>query len=136
MFRNIGYARMHIDGDKMVKDHNNHYRLVGQREYRGKAESGLKPGVTVSLQVLEDRADPGMDKKTGRPLENNLYETIDVTLPGVAYPLPFHKGDEVSIFGFMPEASYFIDFNFIIRFSEIRPFAPQSNGNGNNDKKG
>ena len=136
MFRNIKYAKMHIDGDKMVKDHNNHYRLVNQREYRGKPESGLKPGVTVSLQVLEDRADPGKDK-SGQPLENNLYEIIEVTLPGVAYPLPFHKGDEVSIFGFLSEVSYFIDYNFILRFSEIKPYAPgQGNGHAHDDKKG
>lgn len=127
------YAHTVIDGDKMLKDHGNHYRLIGQKPYKGKPEKGLAAGTTVTLQVMEDHADPGIDKKTGQPKENNMLQVFDATIVGANFPLPYTKGDEISLGGFMPEASFYIDFHLILRFTEIRKYiAP---GGSTNDHK-
>lgn len=128
------YAHTVVDGEKLLQDHGNHYRFVGQKPFRGKPDKGLDTGTTVTLQVMEDKSMPGTDKKTGQPRENNMYQTFDATVVGMPYPLPFVKGDEVSLGGFMPEVSYYIDFSLILRFGEIRPYStPQ--GNNTHDHK-
>ena len=120
-------------GEKLIGDHNNHYAFISQRRYAGKPEKGLAPGATVTLQILEDMA-PFFDEKSGQMVDNRM-EQLTVTIVGVDFPLPFKKGDEVSVDGFLSEHSYFIDYSFILRFSGIRPYKPQTatTGGSKND---
>lgn len=117
------YIETVIHWDDMNNDFGGVYRLVSQRPYRGKAEAGLAPGVTVTLQVIEDKADPIVVKSTGKPKENNVFETFEATIVGLSYPVSFKKGDYVALDGFMPEASYYIDFTPILRFQALKAAA-------------
>ena len=76
-------------------------------------------GTTFTVQALDDFSDPIIDKETGEVMDNNALETFDVTIIGAEYPLPIKKGDYVSLKGFLPELSYYINFNLILRFSDI-----------------
>lgn len=116
------YIKTVIDWPRMNADWGGVYRLVSQRSYKGKP--GLPAGVMVRLQIIEDHAEPRIDKKTGRPLDNNVFETFEATIPGTPYPLAFKKGDYVSLDGFMPDASYYIDYNLILRFESIKAAQP------------
>lgn len=118
------YTKTVVLVDKFQQDTGNCYRVVGQRAYKGKPEANLPAGTTFTLQITEDNSEPIIDKKTGLPKDNNVFETFDVTVVGCAYPAPFKKGDYVSLDGFMEEASYYIDFNFILRFREIKKTTP------------
>ena len=112
------YVRTVIDWTAMDKDWGGSYTFVSQRPYIGKAEASLAPGATVTLQIMQDAHDHGVDK-AGRQRDNNALEVFSATIVGCTYPLPFAKGDKVKLGGFMPDASYFIDFSLILRFSSI-----------------
>lgn len=112
------YIKTLIDWEGMNRDWGGSYTFVSQRPYKGKPEAGLAPGATVTLQIMQDAHDHGVDK-AGRPRDNNALETFSATIVGCTYPLPLQKGDKVKLGGFMPDASYFIDFSLILRFSSI-----------------
>ena len=116
------YQKTVVLGDEMVRDFGNEFIFVSQSAYKGKPGTGLKPGATIVLQIVHDHAEPGIDKETGVKKDNNVLNTFEVTVPGVEFPLSFAKGDRVSLGGFMPDHSYYINFAFILRFSEIKPF--------------
>lgn len=114
------YTKVVIDWGQMNTDFGGAFRVVSQRAYKGKPEAGLASGVTFTLQVVEDKAPPVIDKGTGQPMENNVFETFEATVVGQKYPAPFRKGDYVELDGFMPEASFYIDFSLILRFQSIK----------------
>ena len=117
------YAKTEVLGEKFLKDTKNKYLLIGQSPFKGKIdESGeviLPEGVKVRLQIIEDQSEPVYDKHTGDVKDNNALETFEATIIGKNYPLPFGKGTMVSLGGFLPDYSYYIDFNFILRFNNI-----------------
>lgn len=121
------YVRTVIDWDAMDKDWGHQYMYVSQRPYKGKPEAGLAPGATVTLQILTDAHDHGVDK-SGRARDNNALETFSVTVVGCPYPLPLSKGDRVQLEGFIAEASYYIDYSPILRFREIKKSQQQQGG--------
>lgn len=103
-------------------------RLVSQKPYKGNPAKGLAPGAVVTLQVTEDHSEPVVNRETGDVMPDATLETVDVTIVGVPYPLPIAKGDYVEVGKFIPEASYFIDFNLILRYDGIKKIpAPNSN---------
>ena len=112
------YIKTLIDWEGMDKDWGSSYTFVSQRPYKGKPEAGLAPGVTVTLQIMQDAHDHGVDK-SGRKRDNNALETFSATIVGCPYPLPFAKGDKVKLSGFLSDASYYIDYALILRFSSI-----------------
>ena len=129
------YAATLVKGEDFLKDTGNKYRLISQRQYKGKPDKGIPAGVTVTLQIIEDNSEPVIDKATGQEKDNNLFETFDATIVGVSYPLAFHKGDYVALEEFKEEISYYINFNMILRFGGIRllkAMNTQHNGGGNN----
>ena len=121
------YVRTVIDWEAMNRDWGGSYTYVGQRSYKGKPEAGLAPGATITLQILTDAHDHGTDK-SGRPRDNNALETFSVTVVGCSYPLPLSKGDRVQLEGFIPEASYYIDYSPILRFQKIEKVQLQQGG--------
>ena len=112
------YIKTLIDWEGMDKDWGGSYIFVSQRPYKGKPEAGLAPGATVTLQIMQDAHDHGVDK-AGRPRDNNALETFSATIVGCTYPLPLQKGDKVKLGGFLADASYYIDFSLILRFNSI-----------------
>ena len=123
------YIHTVIDWDSMARDWGGSYIFVSQRPYKGKPEAGLAPGATVTLQIMQDAHDHGVDK-SGRPKDNNALETFSATIVGCPYPLPFAKGDKVKLSGFLPDASYYIDYSLILRFSSIEKVQQPTPGAG------
>ena len=117
------YIRQLIDIDMFLNDTGNQYLMVSQRPDKGKMnEEGviIRPaGVKMKLQILKDMSKPLVDKETGEIKEDNVYETFDVTIVGATYPLPIKKGSIVALKDFLPEYSYYIEYNFILRFGSI-----------------
>lgn len=126
MLKATRYIEQVIHADKMLNDFGNRFMVISSKEYRGKPESGIPAGTTFTLQVMEDKAPPMIDKKTNRPMDNNVFETIQVTIPGLQYPTSLVKGDFVALYKFLPEISYYIDYNLILRFGEIKKIAKSS----------
>ena len=123
------YVKTLIDWAGMDKDWGGSYTFVNQVVYKGKPESGLAPGATVTLQILQDAHDHGTDK-AGRKRNNNALETFTATIVGCTYPLPFVKGDKVKLDGFLPESSYYINYSLILRFSSIEKVQQPAPGAG------
>lgn len=95
----------------------NRYRVVTSRPYKGNEDKGLPAGLTVTLQVVEDDFDYGVDK-TGVERENNVFATFDATVLG--YTGTVKKGDLVSLHGFDQDNSYALDYNMILRFHDMK----------------
>lgn len=117
------YVKMCIEIEKFLKDTGNKYRLISQRYFKGKIkENGeivIPEGVTLGLQILEDNSEPVIDKNTGEQKPDNVLETFEVTIVGAQYPLPIKKGSMVRLYDFMPEVSFYINYNFILRFGRV-----------------
>lgn len=123
MFKPNKYVETLIHADEMLKDFSNDFLVISTREYKGKPEKGLPSGASFTLQVLHDASPVAAGK------ENNLMEQFEVTVPGARFPSDIKRGDHVRLGKFMPEASYFIKFNLILRFAEIQKI--QQNGGTN-----
>lgn len=117
------YVKNVIDIDKLLKDTGNKYRLISQRGFKGKrnekGEIVIPEGTTLGLQILEDHSEPVIDKNTGEAKPDNVFETFEVTIVGVQYPLPIKKGSLVRLYDFMPEFSFYINYNFVLRFGRV-----------------
>lgn len=109
-----------VDGDTIKNKLLTHARFVNQKPYKGNPTKGLAPGVNVTLQITEDNTAPIIDRETGEVKNNSVFETVDVTIVGVSYPLPIAKGDYVEVGKFIPESSYYIDYNLILRYDGIK----------------
>ena len=123
------YIHTVIDWDSMARDWGGSFTFVSQSPYRGKPEAGLAAGATVTLQINNDTHDHGVDK-SGRKRDNNALETFMATVIGCNYPLPFVKGDKVTLGGFRPDASYYINYSLILRFSSIEKVQQPAPGTG------
>ena len=117
------YVHTEVLGEKFLADTGNKYLLIGQAPCKGKVdESGetiLPSGVKVRLQIMEDNSEALFDKQTGEEKENNALEVFEATIVGSTYPLPFGKGTMVTLGKFLADNSYYIDYNFILRFDGI-----------------
>ena len=123
------YIHTVIDWDSMARDWGGSFTFVSQSPYRGKPEAGLAAGATVTLQINNDTHDHGVDT-SGRKRDNNALETFMATVIGCNYPLPFVKGDKVTLGGFRPDASYYINYSLILRFSSIEKAQQPAPGTG------
>ena len=104
-----------IDADKFLNATHNRYRVVSVRPYVDK-KGVLPEGFNLTLQVLKDDMDYGIDKD-GKVRENNLYQNFDVTvLSRLVEP---KKGDMIKLSGFDSENSYVIGFDLLMRFRNI-----------------
>lgn len=132
MFRGSKYVKQVIDAQQMLADFGNAFMVVSSKPFKGKPEKGLAAGSTFTLQVMKDDSVPVYDKE-GNKQDNNLFESFDVTIPGLTYPSDIQKGDKVRLGNFMPEVSYYIEFKLILRFDGItklqsKPQMPSTGG--------
>lgn len=133
MFRGNRYVKMLIDGEQIKKDGRNTFRVCSKRYFKGKIEKNIPAGTTFDLQVMFDDSTPLYDKN-GVLQDNNLYETFSVTIPGHDFASSeIKKGDAVALGAFMPDISYYIDYNLILRFDGIAKI-PSNKGQGGTTK--
>ena len=104
-----------IDADKFLNATHNRYRVVSVRPYVDK-KGVLPEGFNLTLQVLKDDMDYGIDKD-GKVRENNLYQNFDVTV--LSRQVEPKKGDMIKLSGFDSENSYVIGFDLLMRFRNI-----------------
>jgi hypothetical protein len=76
----------------------------------------LSDGYLLTLMVLQDDYDYGMDKKN-QPRENNQYQNFEVTVLSRTYNVK--KGDDIRLLDFDEEHSFVVGFDLILRFKDF-----------------
>ena len=110
------FTRTVIDWDKFARATHNQYRVVSSRPYKDK-KGVLPDGVSLTLQIIKDDFDYGVDKN-GNPRENNLFQNFDVTV--LNNKIDATKGDMVQLLDFDAEHSYVINFDLLLRFKNAK----------------
>ena len=109
------FTKTVIDWEIIAKATHNQFRVASVRPYVDK--KGLLPdGYTLTLTVLQDDFDYGVDK-SGVPRENNVYQNFDVTVLTRKHDVK--KGDIVRLLDFVPDHSFAINFDMILRFKNL-----------------
>ena len=103
----------------------NQYRVVSARPYVDK-KGKLPEGLTLTLMVLKDKHDYGVDKN-GMPRENNVYQNFDATVLNRKHQIK--KGDVIRLLDFDEENSYAIGFDLLLRFRDCEIVQPQGGKN-------
>lgn len=114
------FTRTVIDWDKFARATHNQYRVVSSRPYKDK-KGVLPDGVSLTLQIIKDDFDYGVDKN-GNPRENNLFQNFDVTV--LNNKIDATKGDMVQLLDFDAEHSYVINFDLLLRFKNAKVVKP------------
>lgn len=123
MLNTYVYVQTLIDWAKMEKNFGNVFGYVTERPYRDK--KGILPdGVTVTLNIIKDNGDYGIDKNTGKPRRTNLGQNFDVTILNGKTNTDFQFGDKVSLVDFDQEHSYAMGFDLLLRFGDIKKAQP------------
>ena len=112
------YTQTQFNDGKFSKATRNEYQLVSQKPYQSKKNPDDK-GVTLNLLIIHDDMDYGVDKN-GRKRDNNVLNTFEVTVLNGQSEVPFKKGEKVSLVGFIPEKSYVIGFDLLLRFRDVK----------------
>ena len=68
---------------------------------------------------MYDDKDYGVDKN-GNKRDNNVLNTFEVTILNGETALPFKKGEKVSLGNLIPEKTFVIGFDLLLRFDSIR----------------
>lgn len=113
------YTQTTFDAEKFLKATRNTFLFVSAKPYQSKKNPDDK-GFTCTLSIIHDDMDYGVDKNTGQKRDNNVLNTFDVTILNGKSEAPFKKGDKVSLAGFIPEKSYVIGFDVLLRFRDIK----------------
>ena len=114
------FTRTVIDWEKFAQATHNQYRVVSSRPYKDK-KGVLPDGVSLTLQVIKDDFDYGVDKE-GNSRENNLFQNFDVTV--LNDKIDAKKGDMVQLLNFDAEHSYVINFDLLLRFKDAKVLKP------------
>lgn len=112
------FTENRFKAEEFLSNTGNIYRLVSQRPYISKKDSNEK-GVALKLQITKDNTDYGVDKKTGYKRDNNILNTFDVTILNKKDRIDLVKGDYLRLIDFIPERSFVIGFDLILRFKEV-----------------
>lgn len=112
------YTKNLFDSEAFLKATRNLFQFVSAKPYQSKKNPEEK-GATLTLLIVHDDMDYGVDK-SGRKRDNNVLNTFDVTILNGQSELPFKKGEKVSLVGFLPEKSYVIGFDLLLRFKDVK----------------
>lgn len=112
------YTQTTFKIEDFLKATRNEFQFVSQKPYQSK-KNPENVGTNVTLLITHDDMDYGVDKN-GRKRENNVLNTFDVTILNGQTTLPFKKGEKVSLGKFIPEKSYVIGFDVLLRFADIK----------------
>lgn len=113
------YTQTRFDAEKFLKMTHNIFIFVSAKPYQSK-KIPEDNGSTLTLSIMHDDMDYGIDKNTGKKRDNNVLNTFDVTILNGKSEVPFKKGDKVSLVGFIPEKSYVIGFDVLLRFRDVK----------------
>ena len=114
------FTKTVVLGNEFTEATGNKYMVVSQTPFLDKSgKIGIK-GTTLSLMIMEDHTDYGIDKITGEPRDNNQFETFDVTILNGETHLPLVKGDYISLQDFDEENSYSMNYNIVMRFLDYK----------------
>lgn len=113
------YTQTLFNTEKFLKMTHNIFLFVSAKPYQSK-KIPEDNGTTLTLSIMHDDMDYGVDKNTGKKRDNNVLNTFDVTILNGKSEVPFKKGDKVSLAGFIPEKSYVIGFDVLLRFRDVK----------------
>lgn len=119
------FTKTLFDAELFLKATGNEFLFVSSKPYQSKKTPEDK-GVTLTLSIIHDSMDYGVDKE-GRKRDNNVLNTFEATILNGLSDVTFKKGDKVSLVGFMPEKSHVIGFDLLLRFKDVKK-AGDSNG--------
>jgi len=112
------FMETRFKAEDFLKNTHNAYRFVSQRPYKSK-KNPEDTGVFLTLQIAKDDTDYGVDKKSGMKRDNNTLNSFDVTILNGKERIDLQKGDYVRLIDFLPEKSFAIGFDLILRFREV-----------------
>lgn len=112
------FTETHFKAEEFLRNTHNLYRLVSQRPYTSKKDPN-ESGVTLTLLITQDETEYGIDKKSGLERDNNVLNTFDVTVLNNKISIDVQKGEYVKLIGFIPEKSFVIEFDLILRFEDV-----------------
>ena len=84
------YTQTQFDAEKFLKATQNIFLLVSAKPYQSKKDPDDK-GTTLTLSIMHDDMDYGVDKKTGKKRDNNVLNTFDVTILNGKTEVPFKR---------------------------------------------
>jgi hypothetical protein len=112
------FVKSLFDSKMFLEKTRNTFQFVNQKPFVSKKHPE-DVGVLTTLLIMYDDMDYGVDKK-GNKRDNNVLNTFEVTILNGQTELPFKKGDKVSLVGYIPEKSYVIGFDVLLRFKDIK----------------
>lgn len=110
---NNKYQKTTVKGNEFLKDTENIYRLVSQRPWFDK-KGILGEGVIVVGQIIKDNS------KYPEGKDNMILENFEAYIICGSQDIGLKKGDYFSLDGFIEEHSYYINYNYILRFRGIK----------------
>jgi len=112
------FTETRFKAEEFLNNTGNAFRLVSQRPYASKKNPEDK-GLMLTLQITKDSTDYGVDKKTGFERDNNILNTFDVTILNNKDYVDIKKGEYLKLIEFIPEKSFVIGFDLILRFKDV-----------------
>jgi len=112
------FTETKFKADEFLKKTHNLYKLASQRPYTNKKDPN-ETGVFINLLVVKDDTDYGYDKKTGMKRDDNTLSNFGVTILNGKDHVDIQKGDFVRLVDFVPEKSFVIGFDLLLRFKNV-----------------
>ncbi|AIY04042.1 hypothetical protein Plano_0077 [Planococcus sp. PAMC 21323] len=112
------FTETKFKADEFLKKTHNLYKFASQRPYTNKKDPS-ETGVFVNLLVVKDDTDYGYDKKTGMKRDDNTLSNFGVTILNGKDHVDIQKGDFVRLVDFVPEKSFVIGFDLLLRFKNV-----------------
>lgn len=114
-----------FNSEEFLKNTSNTFRLISQRPYTNKKDPS-DHGLIISLQITKDITDYGKDKKTGIQRDNNVMNTFTVTILNKKDHMDIKKGDYVRLINYLPDKSFIIGYELILRYSDVEKINVQT----------
>lgn len=122
------FTEKRVLGEELKKSFGNDFIFVTSRPYIDK--KGILPnGFTATLQVVHDSNDYGVDSRTGKPRDNNVFQTFDVTILDGTDGTQFQKGQHVRLGKFRGDISFEINFELILRYESMEAITNEQTKN-------
>lgn len=115
------YTRTQVLVDQFLKDTENIYEFVSQRPYAGKPGK-LPEGVILTLKIIKDNHDHGVDPATGLQRENNEEENFEAYVCCGQKHLSLMKKDLVKLVNPIQEHCWYINYSPILRFESVEKY--------------
>ena len=125
------FVKTVIKIDDLMRITGNKFKVLATKPYEGKND--IKPGITLDLLILEDNAPAGYygTKPDGSPKEGIMFQNIRVTVCNGEKDksmADLKAGDDISLYDFDENHSYFIDYNMILRFGRYEKVGAPRDG--------